>query len=81
MALRYDAIIIGGGLRRGRYVFSIPIMLRIYFKYDRKLLTQLCHCAMESLQMLFHTLLGLDHGILGDDHGDQNLQNIGNASL
>jgi hypothetical protein len=34
-------------------------MLRIYFKYDRKLLTQLCHCAIESLQILFRTVLGL----------------------
>jgi len=25
-----------------QYVFSIPIMLRIYFKYDRKLVTRLC---------------------------------------
>ena len=40
-------------------------MLRIYFKYDRKLLTQLCHCAKESLEMFFRTLLGLDDGILG----------------
>lgn len=40
-------------------------MLRIYFNYDRKLRTQLCHCAKENLQMFFHTLLGLDDGILG----------------
>ncbi len=65
MALRYDVIIIGGRLRRGRHVFSIPIMLRIYFKYDRKLLTQLCHCANESLQMFFRTVPGLDDGVLG----------------
>lgn len=32
-----------------QYVFSIPIMLRIYFKYDRGLLSRLCHCAYESL--------------------------------
>jgi hypothetical protein len=48
-----------------QFVFSIPKMLRIYFKYDRKLLTKLCHCANESLQMFFHTVLGLDDGILG----------------
>ena len=40
-------------------------MLRICFKYDRKLLTQLCHCENESLQMFFRTVLGLDDGILG----------------
>jgi hypothetical protein len=39
-----------------QFVFSITIMLRIYFKYDRKLLTQLCHCASESLQMFFRIL-------------------------
>jgi hypothetical protein len=32
---------------------SIPKMLRIYFKYDRKLLTRLCHSANESLRMFF----------------------------
>ncbi len=48
-----------------QFVFSIPIMLRIYFKYDRKLLTELCHCANESLQMFFRTALGLDDGLLG----------------
>jgi hypothetical protein len=40
-------------------------MLRIYFKYDRKLLTRLCHCANESLRMFFRTVLGLNDGILG----------------
>ena len=44
---------------------SIPKMLRIYFKYDRKLLTRLCHCAKESLRMFFRTVLGLNDGILG----------------
>jgi hypothetical protein len=48
-----------------QFVFSIPIMLRVYFKYDRKLLTQLCHCAKESLEVFFRTVLGLDDGILG----------------
>jgi hypothetical protein len=40
-------------------------MLRIYFKYDRKLLIKLCHCANESPQMFFRTLLVLHDGILG----------------
>ncbi len=48
-----------------QFVFSIPKMLRIYFKYDRKLLTRLCHCANESLRMFFRTVLGLNDGILG----------------
>jgi hypothetical protein len=40
-------------------------MLRIYFAYDRKLLTQLCHCTKESLEKFFRAVLGLDDGILG----------------
>jgi len=36
-----------------QFVFSIPIMLGVHFKYDRKLLTQLCHCAKESLDVVF----------------------------
>ncbi len=35
-----------------QFVFNIPILLRIYFKYDRKILTQLCHCAKERLKAL-----------------------------
>jgi hypothetical protein len=46
-------------------VLTISIMLRIYFKYDRKLLTKLCHCAKESLEVFFRTVLGLPDGILG----------------
>lgn len=53
--------------------FSIPIMLRIYFKYDRKLLTKLCPCANETPQMFFRALLGLHDGILGKIHGDPHL--------
>ena len=48
-----------------QFVFSIPIMLRIYFKYDRKLLTQLCHCVNESPRMFLRTVLGLADGLLG----------------
>ena len=40
-------------------------MLRIYFKHDRKLLTQLYHCANEGRQMFFRTVLGLNDGMLG----------------
>jgi hypothetical protein len=48
-----------------QFVFSIPILLRVTFKYDRKLLTKFCHCAKESLEIFFRTVLGLDDGILG----------------
>jgi len=46
-------------------VFSIPILLRVYFKYDRGLLTELCHCASESLEIFFRTVLGFPDGIQG----------------
>jgi hypothetical protein len=31
-----------------QFVLSIPILLRVYFKYNRGLLTDFCHCARES---------------------------------
>ena len=46
-------------------MFSIPILLRVYFKYDRGLLTEFCHCARESLAIFFHTVLGFPEGITG----------------
>jgi hypothetical protein len=30
-----------------QYVFTIPILLRVYFKYDRRLLDKLCRSAYE----------------------------------
>ena len=32
-------------------------MLRVYFKYERELLTKLCHCVKESLEMFLHRVL------------------------
>ena len=32
-----------------QYVFTLPKILRIYFRYNRKLLSKLCHCANRSL--------------------------------
>ena len=46
-----------------QYVFSIPIMLRTYFKYDRKLLTKLCHCVNESLLAFLRNLIGVKDGV------------------
>jgi hypothetical protein len=46
-------------------VFSIPILLRVTFKYDRKFLTELCHSAKESLEIFFQAMLGLHDGLLG----------------
>ena len=48
-----------------QYVFSIPIILRTYFKYDRKLLSKLCRCANKSLLQYFRTVTGLKDGKLG----------------
>ncbi len=37
-------------------------MLRIFFKYDRKLLTKLCRCAYDSLLVFFQNAVGLENG-------------------
>ena len=47
------------------YVFSIPIMLRIYFKHDRALLTKLCQCAYHSLLIFLQNVIGLQDGVPG----------------
>jgi len=46
-----------------QYVFSIPIILRQFFKYDRKLLGRLCKCVSHSLKVFFQKTLKLDDGI------------------
>ena len=46
-----------------QYVFSIPIILRHFFKYDRKLLGRLCQCVNQSLTLFFRTALNLEDGI------------------
>lgn len=48
-----------------QYVFSIPIILRRFFKYDRKLLGKLCHCVNQSLTDFFRTGLNLADGVPG----------------
>jgi hypothetical protein len=48
-----------------QYVFSIPIMLRIYFKYDRSLLSGLCQCAYRSLLTFLREVIGLKQGVPG----------------
>ena len=48
-----------------QYVFSIPIMLRIYFRNDRKLLSKLCHCAYKSLVIFLRKTIGLEDGVVG----------------
>ena len=48
-----------------QYVFSIPKILRVYFKYDRKLLGKLCQCANASLLTFLRTATGIEDGVLG----------------
>lgn len=48
-----------------QYVFTIPVMLRVCFKYDRGLLTRLCHCAYESLLIFLRNTIGLTDGVPG----------------
>ena len=39
-------------------VFAIPKMLRIFFRYNRNLLGDLCRCALRSLTLYFEVLTG-----------------------
>jgi hypothetical protein len=39
-------------------VFTIPRMMRIFFKYNRRLLGELCRCALRSLTCYFEVLTG-----------------------
>jgi len=48
-----------------QYVFSLPIMLRVYFKHDRKLLSKLCQCAYKSLLTFLREVVGLKEGVPG----------------
>jgi len=48
-----------------QYVFSLPIMLCSYFKYDRKLLSTLYRCAYDSLHLFFKTHIKLEKGVPG----------------
>ncbi|HIP82492.1 MAG TPA: transposase [Desulfocapsa sulfexigens] len=47
------------------YVFSIPIIIRKFFLYNRSLLARLTTCAADSLLTFFRTVLGLDDGVCG----------------
>jgi hypothetical protein len=48
-----------------QYVFSIPIIIRKFFLYNRSLLARLATCAADSLLTFFRTSLGLDDGVCG----------------
>jgi hypothetical protein len=47
-----------------QYVFSIPIILRTYFKYDRKLLGKFSQCINQSLLQFFRKATRLKKGTL-----------------
>jgi hypothetical protein len=46
-------------------VFTLPRMLRVYFRHNRERLSALCRCAVESLQSYLRALLGLPDGAVG----------------
>jgi hypothetical protein len=46
-------------------VFTLPRMLRVYFRHHRKRLSALCRCAVESLQSYLRAILGLPDGAVG----------------
>ncbi|MDF1555458.1 MAG: transposase [Deferrisomatales bacterium] len=48
-----------------QFVFTIPRMLRPYFRHNRKLLSGLCRCAKESLETYLKTLLRVPDGVIG----------------
>ena len=48
-----------------QYVFSMPIILRKFFLYNRKILSELCRSAHESLLIFFRTTLGMPKGTIG----------------
>jgi ribosomal protein S27E len=48
-----------------QYVFSIPKIIRRYFRFDRKLLGKLAKCATTSLTTFFQTVLNRKYGIPG----------------
>ena len=48
-----------------QYVFSIPIIIRSFFRYDRKLLGRLCQCVNRSLTLFFKKILHLQDGVPG----------------
>ncbi|MBE0575555.1 MAG: transposase [Desulfuromonadales bacterium] len=48
-----------------QYVFTLPKILRVYFRYDRKLLTKLCQCANRCLHRYFKAALNAKTSQLG----------------
>ena len=49
------------------FVYSIPKILRRYFLYDRKLLSDLSRCGCESLKVFFEEAVPVEDPVLGGD--------------
>ena len=47
------------------FIFSIPKMLRRYFLYDRRLLSDLSRCGWESLKVFFHEAVPEENAVPG----------------
>jgi hypothetical protein len=45
------------GVAHRHFIFSIPKILRRYFLYDRKLLSELSRCAWDALRVFFQTIV------------------------
>ena len=60
-------------------VFTVPKMLRLFFRFRRKLLNDLCLSAVRALLKFFHTATGLElmPGVVAviQTFGDRILQN------
>ena len=48
-----------------QFVFTIPTRLRIYFRYDRWLLGELCQAACRTLCAIYQTVSGRSEGVPG----------------
>jgi hypothetical protein len=47
------------------FIFSIPKILRRYFLYDRKLLSELSRCAWDSMKVFFQTIVPEEDAVPG----------------
>jgi hypothetical protein len=63
-----------------QYVFTLPKMLRPYFRFDRKLLGKLSQCAYQSLKEFFQTTLNRKEAMPRGGDLDPNLRRPGQFS-
>ena len=48
-----------------QFVFTIPKRLRLYFRYDRRLLGDLCQAAWRSVRTVYQAVSGRPDGVSG----------------